>query len=132
MDDQAPRLVILAGGAVALAGLLVASLSDGPYLAADALNAGVIVFGTGLFAALFATPFAFERRLRESEDDRDRRWERALIRWGLVSGAVVAAGVLLALAFGLHGATLGGAVAIVVLTVGLLTVGTLVAWMVSN
>ncbi len=132
MEDRAPRLVIVAGIAVALAGLLLAALTEGPYLSADGFSAGLLLFGAGLFAALFATPFAFERRLRASEEDRDRRWERALIQWGLVAAAVVAAGIVLAAAFGLHGGSFGGAVAIIVLTVGGLITGTLVAWMLSN
>jgi hypothetical protein len=132
VEDQAPRIAILAGGAVALAGLAIAAVSDGPYLAASGVNVGMLLFGAGLFAALFATPFALERRLRPTVEDRDARWERALIGWTVVAGAVIAAGILLALAFGLHGGTLGGSIAIVVLLDGLLIAGTLVAWMLSN
>jgi hypothetical protein len=132
MEEQAPRLVIIAGIAVAFAGLLLAAVADAPYLSADGINAGVLIFGVGLFAALFATPFALERRLRDREDDRDRRWERALVQWGLIAAAVLAGGVLMALGFGLHGSTLGGSLAIVVLLVGALIAGTLVAWMLSN
>jgi hypothetical protein len=132
VEEQAPRVAIALGAVVALAGLLIAAASDGPYLAASGVNAGVLLLGIGLFAALFATPFALERRLRATVEDHDRRWERALVWWTVVAAAVVAAGVLLALAFGLHGSTLGGAVAIVVLLDGLLIAGTLVAWMLSN
>ncbi len=132
MEERAPRVAIAAGAAVALVGLAIAALSDGPYLAASGLNAGVLLLGIGLFAALFAAPFAIERRLRGTVEDRDQRWERALIVWSVVAAAVVAAGVLLALAFGLHGSTLGGSIAIVVLLDGLLIGGTLVAWMLSN
>jgi NhaP-type Na+/H+ and K+/H+ antiporter len=132
VEEQAPRLVIVGGAGLALAGLIVAALTDGPFLSADGVNAGVLLFGIGLFAALFATPFALERRLRAGEPDRDRRWERALVRWGLVAGAVVAVGAVLGMAFGLHGSELGGSIAIVVLVDGILIAGTLVAWMFSN
>jgi hypothetical protein len=132
VEDQAPRIAILAGAAVALAGLAIAASSDGPYLAAGGVNAGVLLFGAGLFAALFAAPFALERRLRPTVEDRDTRWERALIGWTVAAGGVIAAGILLALAFGLHGGTLGGSIAIVALLDGLLIAGTLVAWMLSN
>jgi len=132
MGKDAPRLAIAIGLGIGALGLLVAAVSDGPYLTVDGVNAGVILLAAGLFAALFATPFALERGMREAEPDRDRRWERALLRWGLVAGAVLAAGVLLTLAFGLRGATLGGSIAIVVLADALLIIGTLIAWMFSN
>jgi hypothetical protein len=132
VTNDAPRLAIAAGLGTAALGFLIAALSDGPYLTIDGINAGVILVAVGLFAALFATPFAFERATRELEPDRERRWERALLRWGGVSAAVLASGVVLAFAFGLHGATLGGSLAIVLLADALLILGTLVAWMFSN
>ena len=130
--EDFPRLTIVVGAIAALAGVAAAAASGAPYLGADGVSFGLIVLGAGLFAALFATPFAFERRLREAEPDRDRHWERALIRWSLVAAGVLAIGGLLALAFGLSGHSLGGSVAIVVLADGALIAGTLVAWMFSN
>lgn len=120
------------GAVAALLGLLLAGALGEPYLSADGINLGLVLFGAGLFAALFAVPFAIERGLRGVEPDRDRRWERALIRWGLAAAAVLAVGGVLAIAFGLSGGTLGGSVAIVVLLDGALIAGTLVAWMLSG
>jgi hypothetical protein len=45
---------------------------------------------------------------------------------------VLAVGVVLAIAFGLNGRSLGGSIAIVILADALLILGTLVAWMFSN
>lgn len=132
MEREAPRLAIFAGVSVAIIGLVLALISDGPYLTLDHVDLGVVLFTVGLFAALFAMPFALERGLRPSEPDRDRRWERALIRWGLVAVGVVGLGVVLAVGFGLDGGDLGGALALAVLADGLLIAGTLLAWMVSN
>lgn len=132
MEREAPRLAIFAGLSVAIIGLVLALIADGPYLTLDHVDVGVVLFAVGLFVALFATPFAFERTLRSSEPDRDRRWERALIRWGLVAGGVIGFGVVLAVGFGLDGGRLGGALAIAVLGDGALIAGTLLAWMLSN
>jgi hypothetical protein len=130
--DGAARLAIVVGGIVALLGIPVAAAVGEPYLGADGINAGLILLGAGLFAALFAIPFLVEQGLRASESDRDRRWERALIRWALAAGAVLAVGALLGIAFGLTGGSLGGSIAIVVLGDGTLIAGTLVAWMLSG
>jgi hypothetical protein len=132
VGDEAPRIAITGGLAAAAIGLVIAVAGDGPYLSVDGVNAGVILMAAGLFAALFAVPFALERGLRDSEPDRDRRWEGALLRWGLVAGGVLAVGVVLAIAFGLNGRSLGGSIAIVILADALLILGTLVAWMFSN
>jgi hypothetical protein len=132
VDGDAPRLAIAISGGLAAIGLLIAGFGDSPYLSADGLNAGVVLFAIGLFGALFAVPFYLERGLRATEPDRDRRWERALITWGFCAGAVLVAGALLWLVFGLHGSSLGGAITIVVLLDGALIAGTLVAWMFSN
>jgi hypothetical protein len=110
----------------------VAAVTDGPYLSLHRVNAGIILLAAGLFAALFAAPFAIERSLRDAEPDRDQRWERALLRWGLVAAGVLALGLVLAIGFGLHGRTFGGSIAIVILADALLILGTLVAWMFSN
>jgi len=130
--ERAPRLAIAVGAIAALAGLAVAGTTGSPYLSADGINLGLVLFGAGLFAALFAIPFSIERGMRGTEPDRDRRWERALIRWALAAAAVIAAGAVLTLAFGFTGGTLGGSVAIVVLLDGALIAGTLVAWMLSG
>jgi hypothetical protein len=130
--EQAPRLAIATGTVAALVGLALAAALGEPYLEADGVNAGLILLGAGLFAALFAIPFSVERGLREAEPDRDRRWERAFIRWGVAAAVVIGAGAVLALAFGLSGHSLGGSIAIVVLVDGVLIAGTLVAWMVSG
>jgi hypothetical protein len=132
VGSDVPRVTIRLGLAIATAGLIVAAATNGPYLSLDGVNAGTILLAAGLFAALFATPFALERALRDSEPDRDRRWERALLRWGAVAAGVLVVGLVLALGFGLHGRTFGGSVAIVLIADAALILGTLVAWMFSN
>lgn len=132
MEGDAPRLAITISATLGAIGLAIAGFGDSPYLSADGLNAGIVLFTIGLFGVLFALPFHLERGFHEAEPDRDRRWERALLRWGLYAGGVLAVGAVLGLAFGLHGSTLGGSIAIAVLVDGTLIAGTLVVWMFSN
>ena len=93
MDEQRlPTTGALIGIALAAIGLLFAAATDGPYLTTDDVNGWILVFAAGLFGALIAVPFMLERRLRRSVDDRDKRWERALLGWGAIAIGVLFAG----------------------------------------
>ena len=94
-EERAPLLGVVAGSGLALAGLLLAGAKGAPYLTSDSVNVWIVVFAAGLLAALFATPFAIERRMRPSIDESDRRWERSLLAWGAVAIGVLLAGFLL-------------------------------------
>ena len=77
---------------------------------------------------MIAFPFGLEVQLRERHPDRDKRWEASLVVWGLVAGALLAAG----LAAGFDTATLGGAVGLILVIESALVVGTVVVWLVSG
>ena len=121
-------LLALGGGATALAAVLLAAAAGGPYLEGNGVNPWIVVFAAGLMAALVAFPFGFEVRFRERYPDRDKRWEAALVVWGLVAGALLAAG----LAAGFDTSTLGGAVGLILAIEAALVVGTVVTWLLSG
>ncbi len=73
-EERLPTVAALGGLGLAAVALLFAAATDGPYLSVDSVNSWIIVFAAGLFAALFAVPFAFERRLRAIGP----RWRRPL------------------------------------------------------
>src|SRR5688572_14607653 len=87
-------LLALAGVAIAALSLFLAGAAGEPYLEADGINPWLVVFAAGFLAALVAFPFGLEVRLRERNPDRDKRWETSLVIWGLVAGALLAAGFL--------------------------------------
>jgi hypothetical protein len=133
MDEaRIPALAALGGLGLAAVGLLFAAATDGPYLTADSVNGWIVVFAAGLFAALFAVPFALERRLRSAVEDRDRRWERALLGWGAISIGVLFAGGMLGLAGDYSGSSLGGALGLVITLEAGLVLATMVVLLLSG
>jgi hypothetical protein len=93
--DRALDLGARAGAGLAVVGAIGTLLASGPYLSvSDGIEAWLVVYALGLFGLLLFAPFALHRRIAESEKDRDRRWELAVVAWG---GVALAAG----LAFGL-------------------------------
>ena len=121
-------LLAVGGGATAIVSVLLAAAAGEPYLDADGVNPWIVVFAAGLMAALVAFPFGFEVRLRERYPDRDKRWEAALVVWGLVAGALLAAG----LAAGFDTGTLGGAIGLILTIESALVVGTVAVWLLSG
>ena len=121
-------LLALGGGAAALVSVLLAAAAGGPYLEAEGVNPWIVVFAAGLMAFLIAFPFGFEVRLRERYPDRDKRWEAALVVWGLAAGALLAAGI----AAGFDTSTLGGAVGLILAIESALVVATVVVWLLSG
>lgn len=88
-------LGLVTGVGLAAVGLLLAGAKGEPYLTTDSVNGWIVLFAIGLLGALFATPFAIERRMRPTIDDSDKRWERALLAWGAIAIGVLLAGFLL-------------------------------------
>lgn len=121
-------LLALGGAATAVVSVILAGAAGGPYLEADGVSAWLVVFAGGLMAALIAFPFGLEVRLRERYPDRDKRWEAALVVWGLTAGALLAAG----LATGFDTSTLGGAIGVILVIESALVVGTVAVWLVSG
>ena len=62
--SRVPALAVFAGALVAAGALILAAASGPPYLSTDGVNGWIVLFAAGLFAALLATPFAIEGRLR--------------------------------------------------------------------
>jgi hypothetical protein len=121
-------VLAVGGGATALVSVLLAGATGSPYLEAEGVNPWIAVFAAGLMAALIAFPFGLEVRLRERYPDRDKRWEAALVVWGLVAGALLATGLVA----GYDTATLGGAVGLILTIESALVVGTVVVWLLSG
>jgi hypothetical protein len=133
MDEaRFPRTALLAGLGVGTIGLILAGATDGPYLTSDDVNWWIVVFAAGLFAALFALPFAIERRLRPRVEDEEKRWERALLLWGGVSAVVLAAGVIAGATAGWSGRELAGAAGLIVTIEAGLVLATMIAWLLSD
>jgi hypothetical protein len=91
-----------------------------------------VVFAAALFAALVATPFLIERRLRERSDDSDERWERAMVIWGAASVAVLVAAIALGSSGGFAGDSWAGSVGLLATIEAGLVLGTLVAWVLAG
>jgi hypothetical protein len=125
------RVGAATGAALALIGALGVALGSGPYLSLDSLSAWIVIWALGLFAALVALPFLLHARITEGEGDRDRRWELAVVGWG---GITLGLAALLAFAGALAGFDSDrplGALAISGLAVCGLTVGSILALMLT-
>jgi hypothetical protein len=132
-EERAPLVAVAAGGGLAVAGLLLAGATGEPYLTTDSVNVWIVVFAAGLLAALFAVPFAIERRMRARIAESDRRWERSLLAWGAVSIGVLLAGFLLGVsADWASGSSLAGAAGLLVTIEAVLVLGTMVVWFLSG
>lgn len=106
--SRGPGLAVFAGALVAAGALILAAASGPPYLGTDGVNGWIVVFAAGLFAALLATPFAIEGRLRASQPESDARWDRVVPLWGAVALALVVAGILTGASGGFAGDSLAG------------------------
>jgi hypothetical protein len=96
VTPRAPALFVVAGVAVAAVAVLLAAADGAPYLSLEALSPWLVVYAIGLFAALFATPFALHRRIGGLLEA-DARWERALLWWGAIAIGALALGLLFGL-----------------------------------
>ena len=120
---RAPALAVVTGLGVAVAALLLAAATGEPYLTAGDVNAWIVVFAVGLFAALFASPFLIERTLAASRGDSDSRWDYALPLWGAIALGLGGLGLLVGLGSGFGGDSLAGSAALIaVIEAGLVVV----------
>jgi hypothetical protein len=132
-EERAPLVGLVAGTGLALVGLLLACAKGAPYLTTDSVNGWIVLFAFGLLGALFATPFAIERRMRPGIADSDKRWERALLAWGAVAIGVLLAGFLLGVsADWASGSSLAGAAGLLITIEAVLVLGTMVVWLLSG
>ena len=130
-EDRRPLLFLAIGGGVTVVSIPLAAAAGPPYLSLESLSPWIVTLAIGLFAGLFATPFAIHGRLSD-ELERDARWERALLLWGAVAFAVLAVGLICGLPSGFDSGSLAGAVGIVLVAEAVLVLATLVVWMLSD
>ncbi|MGH2951370.1 MAG: hypothetical protein ACRDKX_04925 [Solirubrobacterales bacterium] len=130
-DARMPATFLAIGAAVALASIPLAALAGPPYLSLDSLNPWLIGYAIGLFAALFATPFAIHRGVGGLLEA-DARWERALLWWGAASLVVLVVGALAGLPSGFGSDSLAGSLGLVTVAEAMLVLGTLVVWLISG
>jgi hypothetical protein len=131
VEARRPALFCAAGAAVAAVAIPLAAAAGPPYLSLSDLSPWLVVYAIGLFAALFATPFAIHARLG-GRLEADARWERALLLWGAVALATLAIGLLIGLPSGFDSESLAGSLAAVTVAEGVLVTGSLLAWLLAN
>ena len=124
-------LGLMAGGAIAAVSLPLAAVEGAPYLSLDGLSPWLVTFAVGLFAALFAAPFAIHTRIG-GRLEADARWERSLLWWGAITLGLLALGLLLGLPSGFASDSLAGSVGAVIAVEAALVLGTLVVWLLSG
>lgn len=112
--SRVPALAVLAGALVAGGALILAAASGPPYLSTDGVSGWIVLFATGLFAALLATPFAIEGRLRTSQPESDARWDRVVPLWGAIAVALGVAGILTGASEGFAGDSLAGSAGLLI------------------
>jgi hypothetical protein len=119
-------LALACGLAVALVGLMMAAATGSPYLTSGDVNAWIVVFAVGLFAALFAAPFLIEHTLRASRHEAEARWDYALPLWGGIALAILAVALLVGIGTDFAGDSLAGSAALIALIESGLVIITLI------
>jgi hypothetical protein len=130
-QERNPSPFLVAGAAVGLASIGLAAAAGPPYLRLESLSPWLVTFAIGMFAALFATPFAIHRRLG-GRLEADARWERALLLWGAVTLGMLALGALLGLGGSFAGDSLAGSLGVVIVVEAVLVLATLIVWLLSG
>ena len=133
MNESArvPALIAVSGAAIALVSIPLMAAAGRPFLSLDSLSPWLVTYAIGLFAALFASPFAIHRRLGGLLEA-DARWERAILGWAALTVAVLAGGVLAGLASGFDADSVAGAIALVTVAEAVLVLATVVVWILDN
>ena len=129
--ERDPSPFLVAGSAVAIASIGLAAVGGPPYLSLESLSPWLVTFAIGLFATLFAAPFAIHRRL-SGRLEADARWERALLLWGAVTLGVLAVGAVLGLGGSFAGDSLAGSLGLVIVAEAVLVLATLIVWLLSG
>lgn len=106
--ERAGAVVCSIGLLVAALSLVLAAIAGPPYLGLEGINGWMIVFVAALLAALIATPFVLEARLRGSHSDSDARWDRAIPVWGGIALVVTVVGALIGASGDFAGDSLAG------------------------
>lgn len=115
---------------MAVVAIGLAAARGAPYLSLSELNPWLVVFAIGLFAAIFAAPFAIHARVGGAPED-DVRWERAVLLWGLIAIACFGLGLLSGLPSGFGSDSLAGSAGLVIMVEAGLVLGILSIWLLS-
>lgn len=128
-----PQAAVAGGAALSVAALALARILGPPYLDLGSLNPFIGVFAISFFAALFAVPFAANGRLQRSHPERAESWEPAMLIWGAIALALMAASALLVVPGGFSGSqSLADAAAVLALIEAGLVVLVLAAWVLAG
>lgn len=128
-----PTIGLVAGAGIGAVSIALAAVAGPPYLSLASLNPWIAVFAVAAFAALFAVPFAVNRRIVAGDPERAEAWEAAMLIWGGAALAALAVGVLLAAAGGFSPAdSLADAVGLLLLVEAGLVLAVLLAWLLAG
>jgi hypothetical protein len=128
-----PAAAVGIGTGLSVAALALAGAIGPPYLDLSSLNPFIGAFAVTAFAALFAVPFAANRRLVQSNPERAESWERAMVAWGAVALTLLLLAALVAIPGGFSPAdSLVDAAAAILLAESGLVLLVLGAWVLSS
>lgn len=113
MSARPARTALLGGVLLSALGAIGVGASADPELSLSSLDPWLVVYAIGLLGALGALPFVLHESLAGRTDDRDRRWELALVAWGGIALVAAVAFLLVGLVLGFDPDTAEGALAIV-------------------
>lgn len=133
MNESArvPALIAVGGAAIAAVSIPLLAAAGRPFLSLESLSPWLVTYAIGLFAALFAAPFAIHRRV-SAPLEADARWERAVLWWAALSAGVLGVGLLAGLGSSFDSDTLAGAIALVTVAEAVLVLATIVIWMLNG
>jgi hypothetical protein len=129
---SAVKLAAPAGAGIAALGIVGVALGDGPYLSLSELSPWLVLWAVGLFVLLGCAPFALHARIAAGTEDRDRRWELAVVAWGGVALVGVAGFGVISLLEGFEATSALGAIALVGLAECCLVVASVAAVMLTT
>ena len=106
-------LTATGGGLLAAIGAAAVAAGSEPHLGFDRIDPWLVAFAVGLAIVLGALAFGFHDRASARTPDPEKRWERALTGWGVLTAAAAVAFALLGATAGFDPATAAGAIALV-------------------
>jgi hypothetical protein len=120
-------LTALGAAAAIVLGAAGVAAGSGRRLGFDTVDPWLIVFALGLAVGFGAAAFGLHDIASQPTEDPEKRWERALGMWGVLTAAAAAAFALLGVASGFDTATAAGAIALTGLFECVLILGALIA-----
>lgn len=127
MITRPVALTALGAAAATVLGAAGVVGGSGRRLGFDTVDPWLIVFALGLAVLFGAAAFGFHDIASQQTGDPEKRWERALGMWGVLTAGATVGFVLLGVASGFDTATAAGAIAITGLFECVLILGALIA-----